>query len=519
MHAPVTPRGLKPAARLVSSASHPYPPVADASDGGGAAPGRGPASPPGDPFALPDGPLPLVKVTLLTGGVLDGAVLDWNDHGLVIVSAGIPFVFAWDELDPGAAYRCRKALLVDARGGERSLTAEEHFELGRYMLARDRNVVAMNEFRQAERLDRSFVARVRNELESHRQRRAAADGLGTGAPVDAVTEGEARDQAGDLASALTAAKEASTGSSVGGGPGTAAGPPAESGGGAPPAESGGGAPPNPEAIRRRNAIATEKIAAFFNERLPAAVGPGIELATTDHFLIWSDLPAPIRASLPEWCEAMYAELCRQFGFDPKSNVFLGKCPIFCFRSKGRFQSFARKFDGYSGEQSAGYTRSVREKGYSHVVLFLPGRTDIDLDRFASTLVHEASHAFMHTLPGEHPIPNWVNEGYADLVAERVLGDRSITGENAALLARQYVRFDWSILPLLERTTQIDVHQYAVAQSVVAFIAERDDAALAALLRSLKSGADIDAALASSFHGWTLQDLEQAWRASVRTPHP
>ena len=90
-----------------------------------------------------------------------------------MVANKVPLVFAWDELDPGSVFRAKLALLALERGGERNLTAEDHFGLGREMLRRDRNVVAINEFNQAKRLDRSYANKVRLELDRHRRERAA----------------------------------------------------------------------------------------------------------------------------------------------------------------------------------------------------------------------------------------------------------------------------------------------------------------------------------------------------------
>jgi|GEM_PF-1599892 len=427
-----------------------------------------------------------VELTLLTGGRVSGFVLDHTGHGLVVIADKTPFVFAWDELDPGSAYRAKLAVLGLGRRGDRELTAEDHFDLGRYMLYRDRNVVAVNEFNRAKHLDPSYAAKVERVLDQYRQSRAehrAAPG-----PADLSEEAfhsiSPEDETAGLVDALT-------------------GP------------SGTGANSSNAAPAQRRALIVNKIKAFFNERLPKGVGKGIELIETEHFLLWSGLPSIHRVQVAKWCEAMYEALCAQFGFSPSEHVFLGKCPVFCFRSKARFLNFARRFDGYGGKGAVGYTRSIEEKGYVHVVLFRQGRTELDLNRFASTLVHEASHAFMHRFHSHRLIPNWVNEGYAELVAERVLQDRCITGENAELLARQYVRYDWPIGDFLRSTGPIGVHQYPLAHSLIAYLESIDADAFAAFIRGLKDGMTTAQALEAAYRGMTLETLEARWRTFIR----
>ncbi len=451
--------------------------------------GLAPATQPPPVAARDDVEVVRADLVLLTGGRVHGPVLDHTDHGLVVVADKTPHVFAWDELESGSAYRIKRALLTQVRGGEEKLTADDHFSLGGYMLSRDRAVIAVNEFNQAKRLDRSYGAKVNEALDQYRNeraaRRAAATvraGLSPTRIGDTVHPAAPMDETAALSDELT---------------GVASDPRV------------GRAPLVGDATQL-----VAKIKAFYAQRLPEGVGPGLELIETDHFLLWSDLPRPDRVQLAKWCEAMYEALCVQFGFPPTGNVFLGKCPVFCFRSKARFQNFARRFDGHSGKGSVGYTRSVEQSGYVHVVLFKQGATEPDLNRFASTLVHEACHALLHRFHRPRLIPHWVNEGYADLVAERILQDRCVAGENAELLARQYVRYNWPISGLLDSAGPIGVHQYALAHSVVSFLESVDADGFAAFVRGLKEGMTIADALAAAYDGMTLETLEVRWRASI-----
>ena len=449
-----------------------------------------------------------VELTLLTRGKISGPVLDYDSEGLVIVADRKAFVVAFSEMDSGSAFRAKRALLAALRGGQPMLTAEDRFGLGLYMLSRGRNVIAANEFKASTRLDRSYGPKGKAALDRFRSEQARrpvaklsalSDERVPSLPTEADAKGES-----DLCG--TQLMDALLGTS--GTPST-------------PGTPGGdvGVPESwPTLSATRRAALVGDIKAFFARRLPQGVGAGIELIETDHFLLWSDLPALERQALAQWCETMYRALCLQFQFSTEGSVFLGKCPIFCFRSKARFLNFAKRFDGHSGTGSIGYTRSIVRSGYVHVVLYRQGATPPDRDRFLSTLVHEASHAFLHRVHRPVLIPHWINEGYADWVAERVLEDRCVAGENANLLAWQYVRYDWPIAELLRSTGPIGVHQYALAHSVVAFLASTDSAALGALIRGLKERMTFAQALSAAYGGMTLEALDEGWRASIRATH-
>jgi hypothetical protein len=101
------------------------------------------------------------------------------------------------------------------------------------------------------------------------------------------------------------------------------------------------------------------------------------------------------------------------------------------------------------------------------------------------------------------------------MAERVLGDRCPTGENAALLAAVYARYDWPIGDLLRHAGPIETHQYPLAQSVVAHLESLGRWRFAGFVRSLKAGEGLAAALQANYDGMTFDQLETGWRSSVR----
>ncbi len=430
-----------------------------------------------------------VDLKLRTGGAMSGLVVDHTEHGLVIVNQNTPHVFAWDELKTGSAFAAKRALAAFERGGVDRLSAEDHFQLGLFALRRDRKDLAANEFRRAKKLDPDYQAVIKKAYDEYRRRKDASNAQ-TDSLVDDRSVGTTNTahQAG-LAERVEAELDRATKAVVA---------------------------PVPSAESRAKVLEVYKT---FGKKVQEVIGEAVVLIESDHFLIWTDWEARYRDRLVGWCESMYTALREQFDLDPAGNIFLAKCPVFCWRSKARFLKFAREFDGYGGTDAVGYTRSIERNGHVHVVLLRQGRSEVDFDQFACTLVHEGTHAFIHRLYTSRLIPHWVNEGYADLVAERVLKDRCPAGENAELLARQFVRYDWPITELLHGAGPIPVHQYPLAHSVVAYLEGSGHKRFAGFIKDLKAGESVPAALAANYDGLNLDQLEAGWRLAVREVDP
>lgn len=430
-----------------------------------------------------------VTVELNTGGALTGAVVDFNDHGLVVVHADRPHVFSWDELKGASSYAVQKQLIHWRKRGA-PLSAEEHLALGAYALRRGKKDIAVGELNEAATLDTALAPRVRELVAESRLRKRV-----TQRPFPA------EDRAVDAESAEEIAPHQPTFSTLG--------------------ERITSDIAHGDMIRTSAEVREQVLDIYrrFGQQVQEVLGKQVALVETDHFLIWTDWAKAEHDMIGEWCEGMYAELSRQFAVAPEQPVFLAKCPVFCFRSANRFRTFARRFDGYNAMQSAGYTRSIESNGHTHVVLLRFGDSEADYHQFAWTLVHEGTHAFLHRWHGSRLIPHWVNEGIAEWTADRVLGARCPAAENARLLARQYVSFNWPIRDMLESVGPIEVYQYALAHSVVAFLDTMGPGNLAKFVRGLKEGQSAASALADQWESMTTETLERQWRGWVRAAAP
>jgi len=428
----------------------------------------------------------VLALDLYTGGKIEGWVVDHNDHGVVLVNQNTPYVVAWKEVTPDCAVGSRFKIVAAARGGRDHVTADDYLQLGLYALSRHKNARATALFRSAEELDPDLADGVRQAIAEYRRKQSEPTNIAAAPltrrddsePVSSVADGEAIDPAGASGDLLGDA---------------------------------GALAATPDEVRAR----VTDIYHTFGRKVQEVLGERVKLVETDHFLIWTDWPAPFHERLVHSCETMYAALCRVFGISTAEQVFLAKCPLFCFESKARFLRFARSFDGFDGKEAIGYTRSIERNGHVHVVLLRRGRAEEDFERFEYTLVHEGTHAFLHRLYSPRLIPNWVNEGLAEFMSDQVLGERCPARGNAELLAAQYVRHDWPVAPLLASVEPIGVHQYAIAHSLIAFLAGMKEGSLRGMIRRLKAGDGFAEALSAEFGGMTVSQFEHRWRERAR----
>jgi len=420
-------------------------------------------------------PVPLrLRLTLELGGEVFGEVLDHSERLIVLDYRGFPCAFAFDELEVASAYQARRRLLSAAGGGAGGLTAEDHYRLGRYALSRDHPVLASREFRAALRLDPDLDDRIRAARRRFAERRDPTP------PRSDDREPEGTADPGRIE----------------------------------------GLPDLAETVGRADGLEQQRATELyrrFGRLVQQHVNPDLVLLETEHFLLWTDWEPRHRDHLAALCERMYAGVGSTLGVSAEATVFPGKCPVFCFRSRGRFLAFARTVDGWRQRNVNGYVRRA-SNGYVHVALFRRGTDPAALDRFAATLVHEGTHAFVHGCGGAGNIPGWLNEGLAEYVSEVVLGERCLAGEAASMVARQYVLRDLPIRDLLRRPGTPQPHEYPVAHSLVRFLFRRSPDAFAAFLAECRGSPSVERAL-QEHYGMTLAALEAAWQDAVRAASP
>lgn len=421
-----------------------------------------------------------VELQLPSGRQITGLVCEHDDERVILEVQGQLTPVEWAEVETASAYRARKKILESLRGSSQNLTAEDHFQLGYFLAVRNHHAAAVAEFRQAEQRDATYTQRVNEAWRSIRQ--AKENNVRPPKSLAIPDRSDQRPGAGvgrtrHGMNYMTFTQE-------------------------------------------QHQAALKALRAF--EQFPEAnrkkISSDLVPLETRHFLIWTDWPDSSLKLIENWAEQMYQEMCREFDFPDDEPVWLGKCPIFCFKNENTFHQFAEQVDDYDSRGVLGYTKT-HPSGYVHVVLQRIGTTPTDLDKFATTMVHEGTHAFMHCYGSPRNLPAWLSEGLADYVAERVLGQRCPTGENAALMAKLFVRDKKSIKELFGFDKSPPAQFYPIAYSLVQYLIEQDADAFIRMINEIKSGSAPDLALDRQFPGMNTHILEHSWRTWVRKSSP
>lgn len=247
----------------------------------------------------------------------------------------------------------------------------------------------------------------------------------------------------------------------------------------------------------------------FMQRVQANYQFPMRLTETKFFLFLTDIPAnqvgPYIANL----DAMYSELCKGFGVPQGKNIWLGKCIIIAFLNKTAFQAFEAKFmDNPDSQVAAGLHHSSSD-----------GRALISCYRgsdpafFASVMVHETAHGFIHRLRSNVEIPPWINEGVADWVAATVVkNSTSIAQQQKAgiELVRQTNRLG---ADFFARDTVLSPEQYGIASNLTNFMLQIDPGRYRAFIVGIKEGYSLEESLARSY-GMTPGELISNYGRSI-----
>lgn len=180
------------------------------------------------------------------------------------------------------------------------------------------------------------------------------------------------------------------------------------------------------------ATATDKVLEKMNHEMGST--------ETDRFLVYSDMNAKESKYWVSLLDKMYDELCGVFDLDKKQNIWKGKCLLLFFQKESDYLKYNMAAYGNNAQGSAGicYQYGV---GDVHIAMY---RQDKKLE-LAHVLVHEAAHGFLFRYKSSFHVPNWLNEGLAEFIAESLvdsgLCDRS-SQQARAMVKQQQRLFDF-----------------------------------------------------------------------------
>lgn len=262
-----------------------------------------------------------------------------------------------------------------------------------------------------------------------------------------------------------------------------------------------------EALAKSRKLAGEVIDVF----------PGTQLYETNHFLFVSNIPSqqvgPCVASL----DRMYEWMCKLYGVPRDHKVWLGgKAPIFAFLDHAEFDAFE---DRYFPDARETLRTLANVYGLSHLqdngeVVISCWRGN-DPNDFGQMLVHETSHGFIHRYKTKARLPNWVDEGMADLIGAEMVPASS------AVKKREYQAFQrlaqQGSLGGMLTAERIDAWQYGVASSLNRFLLQSDRTKYVAFIEALKEGQKWDEALRTAY-GAPPEALLAAYAQQLKLPN-
>jgi hypothetical protein len=240
---------------------------------------------------------------------------------------------------------------------------------------------------------------------------------------------------------------------------------------------------------------------------------------TPHFIVFTDWNRKEYGFLEKNLEGAYRTVARMFDEDPKQNVFEGKLPIYMFTRQADFQRFGNAFSGWPGGQVpdtlAGYF--AVHGGMIHMAMWKPdiraagGSMDAAELQWAYVLAHEFVHAFTYRRKTSRMPPIWVAEGLAEAAAQRIFPMMSDNqAARSQMDAMPSLRNYWADEALQRRS-----ESYPVNRTLIETLLARDRKAFIRWFDALKEGEDPQAAL-KKHYDWTFDDLEKHWRRYVDT---
>lgn len=226
--------------------------------------------------------------------------------------------------------------------------------------------------------------------------------------------------------------------------------------------------------------------------------PGTEEYETENFIVVSNIPrqqiGPYIASL----DRMYEWMGKLYGVERDHKVWLGgKAPIFAFLEKPQFEAFEERFYPEARESLQNMTNIYglcHMKGTGEVAISCYRGNDPA--NFGQMLVHETSHGFIHRYKTKVKLPNWVDEGMADLVGAEMV-PASTTVKNRELKAIQQVVQQGSFAGMLS-AKRIESQHYGMASNLNRFLLQSNRDHYVQFIEALKEGQTWEEALQSAY---------------------
>ena len=264
---------------------------------------------------------------------------------------------------------------------------------------------------------------------------------------------------------------------------------------------------------RKASIAEER--QLFQKTQELFPGRSFHFQETEFFLFLTDMPEEQISGYIANLDAMYHQLCIAFGVVPGKNIWKGKCPIIAFQDTESF----RRFEVTLMKN----TDPVGAQGLHHG--WEDGRVVISVARgydpafFATVLVHETAHGFLHRFRSNVHIVPWLNEGIADWIAGVAVPASNVVGRRQSD-GIAFMRSRGSMDGFFNEGKSFNQTDYGIASSLTQFMLQSDPDLYRAFLTAIKEGYSIEDSI-RLVYDCTPMDLVRGFGESIGVPelHP
>lgn len=233
---------------------------------------------------------------------------------------------------------------------------------------------------------------------------------------------------------------------------------------------------------------------------------------TEFFIVYTDMPPGQIGGYTANLDSMYHQLCTLFSIPKDTNIWVGKCPVYCFINKQHFMQFEAKLLNNTDTQGA---QGLSHNAYDGKVMTTCYRGDSPVF-FAVVLVHETAHGFLHRIRSSSRIPPWMNEGLSEWIAQVVV-PQSDHVQGRFSEAVPILRMQGSLGgDFLDDSGRIESWQYGAAAVLTQFLISSDANAYRAMITAIKEGYTWQEALDVTY-GLKPEELAAAFGRSIGVP--
>ena len=234
-----------------------------------------------------------------------------------------------------------------------------------------------------------------------------------------------------------------------------------------------------------------------------------------YWVLYADLPIGETKDLAQRMDDMYETVAKMFSLPVGLNIFHGKAVVIVSATEAHYR--ALEMAAYNSMPPPGAIGLCHMVGPKVVVSAYKSQ---DANRFMATLVHEASHGFMHRYGSPARLPSWADEGYAEYVAAESFPN-STTKDDRKPQGLQWIRSGTNnVLNVLHMNYEDgswpgpDAIGYAIGYLTVDYLVQTNHQAFGEWVKDVKAGIPWEEALKKRF-GWSVTQLAQAVKARYR----